>query len=253
MRPLWMALAFAGLAACSQEEMLQRFSSPEDQAVARAYIEQLRARKFDEIEKAMDPGLRAPHIRGTLTKMADLMPNREPTSVKLVGAHRFSESDVATVDTTFEYGFGDAWLLIHVAIRQKNGEKTIVGFNVNTMPRSLEEQNRFSLAGKSAIHYAVLAAAVASVLVSLYALAACVRTPRFRRKWLWVLFTLVGVGKVGVNWTTGAWGFAPLSVQFISAGAYAPLFGPWTVAVSLPLGALLFLLYKRPSLAKTGS
>jgi hypothetical protein len=51
-----------------------------------------------------------------------------------------------------------------------------------------------------------------------------------------------------VNWTTGEWDIAPLSVQLLSASAFAPLYGPWTVSVSLPLGALMFLIYRRTRL-----
>ena len=238
---------------CSQEELLQRFSSPEDQATAKSYIDRLRTGDFDEIEKSLDPSIRTPNIRDTLVKMAGLIPNQEPTSVKLVGAQSSRMPDANTVNTTFEYNFGDKWLLANVAVRDRQGTKTIVGFNVNLMTQSLEAQNTFTLAGKSTTHYAVLVAAVAAALVTLYSLVVCARTKLPRRKWLWVLLILVGVGKVAVNWTTGEWGIAPLSVQLFSASAFAPIYGPWTIAVSLPLGAIVFLIYKRSHLEQPES
>jgi len=250
MRKLIFVLGLFVLVACSQDELLQKFSSPEDQATAKSYIDQLRARKYDEIEKALDPSIRTASMRETLTKMAELIPNQEPTSIKLVGAHRFHMSDTTTVNTTFEYGYGDKWLLTNVAVRDKNGTKSIVGFNVNPIAQSLESQNRFSLSGKSGLHYAVFFAAVAVVLFTLYALVICVRTKPLKRKWLWILFILVGFGKLAVNWTTGEWGIAPFFVQLFSASAFAPLYGPWTIAVSIPLGAAMFLVYKRSRLAK---
>ncbi len=59
---------------------------------------------------------------------------------------------------------------------------------------------------------------------------------------------VVGLGKVAVNWTTGEWGIPPLSIQLSSASAAAPLYGPWTIAVSRPLGAIVFLLNRRSCL-----
>jgi hypothetical protein len=53
------------------------------------------------------------------------------------------------------------------------------------------------------------------------------------------------VGKFSVNWTTGQWAVSLTSVQLFCASAFAPLYGPWTIAVSLPLGALVFLLLRR--------
>jgi hypothetical protein len=238
-------LALMVLVACSQDELLQKFSSAEDQATAKSYIDRLRARKFDEIEKALDQSIRAANIRETLTKMADLIPTQEPTSMKVVGAHRLQTPDATTVNTTFEYNFGGKWLLANVAVRDKNGIKTIVGFNVNPITQSLESQNRFTLDGKSTAQYAVLLSAVTAALLTLYSLIACIRTKPLKRKWLWVLFILVGFGKVAINWTTGEWGIAPLSVQLFSASAFAPLYGPWTVAASIPVGALVFLMYRR--------
>lgn len=251
MRTSLYMLTLMALVACSQDELLQKLSSREDQAAAKGYIDQLRARKFDEIEEALDSSIRTSNTRDTLTKMAELIPNQEPTSIKVVGAERFHEyeSDTMTVNTTFEYGFGEKWFLTNVAIRDKKGVKTIVGLNVNPMAQSLESQNRFTFSGKSTAQYAVFLAAVAAVLVTLYALVVCARTKPLKRKWLWVLFILVGVGKLAVNWTTSEWGFAPLSVQLFSASAFAPLYGPWTIAVSIPLGAVIFLVYKRSRLA----
>lgn len=111
MRKPVFVLALIALVACSQDELLQKFSSPEDQATAKAYVNRLRARKFDEIEKALDQSIRTANIRDTLAKMADLIPSQEPTSIKLVGAHKLQTPDATTVNTTFEYNFGDKWLL----------------------------------------------------------------------------------------------------------------------------------------------
>jgi hypothetical protein len=91
----------------------------------------------------------------------------------------------------------------------------------------------------------VLALAVFFALLTLYALVVCIKTRLPGRKWPWVLFILLGVGKLSVNWTTGAWGISPVAVQLFSASATAPLYGSWTLAVSLPLGAIVFLLRRK--------
>jgi hypothetical protein len=158
------------------------------------------------------------------------------------------------VNTTFEYDFCGKWLLANVAVRDRQGIKTVVGFNVNPMTRSLESQNRFTLTGKTTAQYTVLLAAIAAALVTLCSLIICAKAKLPKRKWVWVLFILVGFGKVAVNWTSGEWGIAPLSVQLFSASAFAPFYGPWTIAASLPIGAIAFLIYWRSRLvAKTES
>src|ERR1700740_3363872 len=100
MRALLSALAFIPLLGCSQEDLLQKFSSPEDQATAKNYVDLLRARNFDEIESALDPSIRSENIRETMTRMADLMPTEAPSSIKLVGAQTFYAPGAKTINTT---------------------------------------------------------------------------------------------------------------------------------------------------------
>lgn len=244
-----LALLFA--AGCSQQSMLQMVSSPEDQSNARKYIDYLRSGSFDEIEQAMDPSLRSPNLRETLVRMAALLPAAQPSSIKVVGAQTFQGPNGVSRNITFEYDFSGNWFLMNVATLERADAVTIVGFNVSPRPTSLEEQNRFGLAGKSAIQYVTLALVAVLPLFTLVALILCVRTRMPGRKWPWVLFVILGFGQLAVNWTTGEWGFNLLSVQLFSASAAAAPYGPWTLAVSVPVGAIAFLLRRRAMLARS--
>jgi hypothetical protein len=239
-----LALAFLGflVVACSQEDWMRKIAPPEKQATARTYIEQLRNRDFHSIEKAADPSIAAEFGGGALDKMADIIPKGAPTSVKLVGANQFSSEKVGTtLNLTYEFQFGDKFLLINVARKTKDGVDTIIGLRVQPLSASLETLNRFTLSNKTALQYSVLGAAIAAALFTLYALVVCIRTKMERRKWLWILFILFGFGKIMVNWTTGQWDFTIFAAQLFSASAGAAFFGPWIVSVSLPVGAVLFL------------
>jgi hypothetical protein len=101
--------------ACTKEELLQKFSTPEAQQTARAYIDQLRAHDFDPIEQALDPSLHSADLHQTLERMAALIPNEKERSVKLVGAQIYQTPDAVTLNTSFEYSFQDKWILANVA------------------------------------------------------------------------------------------------------------------------------------------
>lgn len=249
----FLVLALLGLLAiaCSQEDIIRRFAPPEQQDIAKSYIEKLRNRDFAAIEKAADPSIAGGLQGSMLEKMAALIPQGAPTSVKLVGANQFSSKQAGmTLNLTYEFRFEDKFLLINVARKMQDGVETIVGFRVQPLTASLEAQNRFTLPDKSALQYGVLAAAIGAAIFTLVALIVCIRTKMARRKWLWILFILFGFGKIIVNWTTGQWDFTILSVQLFSASAAAGYFGPWVVSVSLPIGAAVFL-SRRKKLAVT--
>lgn len=233
------------LAGCGRTALMNHFAPQADQQAARGYIDLLRQHKFNQIEKAIDPSIRTATLHDKLAEMAAALPPQNPVSVKIVGANSFSSSGITERNLTFEYQFPHRWMLINIALRKRNGVTTIIGFRVKALPNSLENLNQFSLSGKGILQYVVLALAALAVLVSIYALVLCVRTRIVRRKWLWIVFILCGVGKVSINWATGQWGFMPISIQIFSAGAFAPLYGPWILSVSFPLGAVLFLLRRK--------
>jgi hypothetical protein len=243
------------LGACSQEQWMQRLASPAEQSTARGYIDHLRNREFNDIDIAADMTIAGPALDTTLGKMAELIPSGAPTSVKLVGAQRFSMSGATTLNLTFEYQFPGRWVVANVATKFKEGVTTIVGFHVYPESSSLESANRFTLSGKSVLQYVVLGAAIAAGLFTLAVLVVCIRTKMTRRKWLWILFILFGLGKVSVNWTTGQWGFMAFAAQLFGASAVAvSTYSPWIVSVSLPVGAVLFLInrWKRQVVSGAG-
>jgi hypothetical protein len=220
---------------------MKRFAPLQDEPVARQYLELLMPGKVDAIEHDMDPAVVDVDVRDKLVKMADTLPAKTPKSIKVVGAMSHKGEGVSESDITFECEFQSRWYLVNVALQRKGSVTTVLGLGVTPLSDSVENLNRFTLLGKSAVQYLVLALAVSSLLFSFYVLVMCKRTKRGTKRWLWMVLVLVGVGKFAVNWNTGQWTFTILAVQIPSAGATAPFYAPWTIAAYLPLGAIIFL------------
>ncbi|HEY4215159.1 MAG TPA: hypothetical protein VGM84_27050 [Steroidobacteraceae bacterium] len=240
----------AGLSGCDRQAVLEKLSTPEQRAAARHYIDALRDGRVEEIEAAADASLRTPDLHTKLLQLAALIPKEAPKSVKLVGTQVFKENEETRRNIVFEYEFPSTWMLMRVSTREKAGQSTIIGMHVNSEKASYDTLTQFSLAGKSPGQYVVLALVGILPLLTLYALILCVVTRLPRRKWLWVLFILVGFGSVSVNWNTGLWRGNVLSFQLFSASATAEAGGPWVFDVSIPLGAILFLIRRRSLMAE---
>jgi hypothetical protein len=230
---------------CNQNSLIKKFTPSGDEAVATNYIALLRQNKFDRIQNDLDPSIKSALTEDTLTKMASEIPPQDPISVKVIGAQQVRNPDLYQINLSFEYQFPSKWLLINVATQKKGGVSTIIGFNVYPLSDSLENFNRFTLIGKNLLQYTTFAFAILIPLFSLYALVICIRTKMEKRKWLWIIFILIGLGKFTVNWTTGQWNFAPLSLQLLGSSSFAPPYGAWLISVSLPLGAIMFLLRRK--------
>ena len=233
-------------AGCHQQQLGAGLVPAADQALATYYVDLLRARKFDDLDRAAVPSVRGPRLYDALLKMADALPEKgDPSSRKLVGAQIRTDQEGTTTNVVFEYDFSGKWVLANVAMLRKPDSVSLVGLSVRAIPESLEEHHRFRLTGKSALHYAALALAIVFPLLTLYALVVCARTKMAWQKWPWLLFILFGIGSVSINWTTGETQFSALAIRLFSVSAAEVLYGPWILSVSLPLGALVFLLRRK--------
>lgn len=252
------------LAACSQQELTQKIATPKDQADAQYYVDLLRARDFDAIEKSADSSISHAAFESELPKMAAVFPEGDPASLKpdsvkpdssrpapikpdsitLVGAQRRTINGDTSVAMTFEYAFSDKWVLASITIRDPDGARKLFAFKVNAEHESLRARNAFRLSGKSPLQYFVLLGTIAAFALTVWALIACALTP-MPRKARWIVFILLGLCDLGVNWTSGEWYFSPLYVQLFSASFATSRYGPLLISCSLPLGAILFLLRRR--------
>ncbi len=88
-------------------------------------------------------------------------------------------------------------------------------------------------------------------LFILATLVECVRTPIPRRKWLWVLFILLGFGSIQLNWTTADYAIQAFHVNLLGAGAVASgRYAPWVLSFGIPLGAITFWSRRKEFLTK---
>jgi hypothetical protein len=237
-------LFLAVLSGCNQATLMKKMTPQEDEAITRRYVDDLRQNRLDQIEHDLDPRLKDSNTHDTFSSMAEMFPDQEPVSTKVVGFRSFL-GNVRRTEVTLEYEFPQKWLLASVETQKSGGVTTIVGFRVTPIADSMENLNRFTLVGKGATQYAILSLAVLAPLFSLYVFVLCVKTRIGKKKWLWLIFILLGIGKLFVNWTTGEVFFTPLAVQLPDAGANAQFYGPWLVYVSIPLGAIIFLTMRK--------
>jgi hypothetical protein len=229
------------LAGCNDAALMKRIVPVQDEATARNYVELLRRGEIDEVQGKLDPSVAQPDDREKLMQISGLFPKGEPQSSKVVGIRQFHNQAYSTTAITLEYELSDRWLLVTVTTKREGEVSTLLGLNASPAADSQENLNRFTFIGKSAVQYLILITALSSLLFTFYVFVQCALTEHLKMKLLWLIVVLLGIGKLGVSWLTGEWAFTPISIQIPCAQAVRPLYGPWTIAASFPLGALLFL------------
>lgn len=230
------------LSGCDPQQTIEKFASDSDKRRAVELIEMMRAGKVDALARKFTRSLQTPDLRSTLAGMPALMPAGEPRKRTLVGAWINVMNGVRSSNLTYQYDFGDRWFMVNCAYVESGPEVGIVGMRINPLPAPLKAQPDFGLRGKSPLQYAVLVAGFLNLALVLLALVRCVVDRNLPRKWLWVIFILVGVSQISVDWSSGAWEFHYFWFLLFSASAVFQPYGSWVVSVALPVGALVYLM-----------
>lgn len=232
------------LAACSVPLSEADFNQTPEARFLRNMVNWLAAHDYAALERQGDAQLDAKSLRPGLERMSASLPKGTPLDVAPVTwqvVQSNTHGRLATVAAEYHYP-GNQWLVVTAQLSGEPGAFRILGFRLEPLPMPMAQLHAFKLAGKGPVHYFFLLMTVGAVLITLAALVQCIRTPGLRRKWLWVLFILVGVCAVTLNWTTGAIGVNPLYFNLFSA-AFMRLgwSGPWLISFCIPVGALVFL------------
>lgn len=224
---------------------MDRMAPDDDEVLAMKCLTALRARDFETVIGQLDPQVVKPGIESKMLPVADMLAQEEPVSVELVGCRIFSTPDKRRSHLTYQYHFTNAWILATITIDTVGENKKVFAVSVNPIPKSLGELNAFTLVGKSIRYYVLLSLAVIIPVFIIWTIILCART-KIRKKWLWIIFILIGITKLNLNWTTGQMGFQPIAFQIPSMGMMkmGP-YAPWILTVSFPLGAILFLIKRR--------
>lgn len=249
------AVLCLALNACSQQALIDKLEPKAESSSAKAIINQLRSGDIDAVKAQIDPKYLSADIDGKLHGLASTFPDSPLESVKTIGAYtthfsKFGPHEQGVVfNLTYEYEFRDTWVVANVMLKRQSDKLMIEGLRAKRLADPLEASNAFTVKDKSATHWLMFALLIADVLLCIYAFVLCLRTPIARRKWLWALFTLVGVTTLHFDWSSGQFSFQLLSVQLLSGSAVAQVYGPLVLGLSIPLGAIWFLIVRRRLIA----
>jgi hypothetical protein len=248
-----LVLALANAPWCARADNRAQYRtlfSAEEIALADQCFEALRKHDLAAVAAKLDPSLRNADTMARLEKMASLVPPQDPVSSDIFQGTVTTTNGVRSTRLTFQYLFPKVWLVADFT-EGKVGKELLVGnFKVQLMSRSLWELNEISPQALTFKPAATLLVAGAAIVVPTFILVTaviCLLTPiPWRRKWFWLLFILIGVTELSVDWMTGETSFhlfyfLLLGASLLKGGAY----GGWVFSMSLPLGAMIFWV-KRP-------
>lgn len=251
LQALFLVCVLLLLAACDTKELIQKFVPPDDDAFARRFIDALRAEDYALTDQLLAPSLRDEKTQAGLREIGRVLGRGELLSTEVTGCVVSVNGAGQTTNLSYQLHLSEGWVAGNVVLAREQGSAAaIVGGTFQSIPNSLEVINRFSFAGRPLRHSLVFMIWVAIPLVILTALVHCIRS-RIQRKWLWVLFIVLGFVQFRFHWTSGQFEIQPLAALLFGASVFRPgLYGPWIFSFALPVGAVAFLIRRRKLMLK---
>jgi hypothetical protein len=237
------------LASCDYKAFLQKFVPKDDDAFAHRFLDAVRTGDYAAADQMLDASLRGEKSASGLHDLNGVLAHGEPVSVEIIGCNIFTNASpqgmTRTTNLSYQIHFPDSWAAGNVIVGHPSGGMSVLGSRFQPIPDSLEVLNRFTFAGKSLPHYLVFTACIAVPVFILVTLMMCIRSP-IRRKWLWIVFILLGFIQFRFDWTSGQFQVQPISFALFGAGAFrlSP-YAPWILSFAIPIGAIIFLLLRR--------
>jgi hypothetical protein len=251
MRGAWLAFGALLLVGClNEKDLIQKFAPKEDDEFARHFITLIREGRYDEASPLIDPVVADKAGPAEMLQLHKIVDHGEPIAIELIGANvgyfkTWSGSGSRQTNLVYQLQFRDAWVVATVVVQSNDDGRRIWSAFFQPVSDSLQVLNRFTLVNKTATHYLFLAAAILVPLFIVATMVICFRS-RVRRRWLWLIFIVLGFVQFRLNWTTGAWDIAPISLNLLGASwIRASSYAPVILSFSIPVGAITFLICRR--------
>ncbi|MGD2131429.1 MAG: hypothetical protein PVI23_01465 [Maricaulaceae bacterium] len=254
------AIAAAFLSACSISETIENMV-PDDVKAFVAEVEPLVLSADPAMANFMTPDAAATITDEFLTAHSEYLPaDLAVIDSKWLG-YRFSTTTTTTGSSTWieifrELKLSDGACVLTYRLVRTDDTLELLYFNVACLTSEQIAAQQFSLRDKSLAHYVVFGFLIALPVLSLATIGAVWTTRRLKRRILWSLFCLLGIGALLFNWSTGEFGSSIIvanpngytlnlaQFQLLSASAAKAPYGPWIFTISFPIGAFLFWIQK---------
>jgi hypothetical protein len=218
---------------------------PDADAFARRAIAMVQHGDSAALSKIIDQSLNSRTQWTNLQALRDTLQVFNPDTLELVGFQALTMDERSSITLSYQLHGTTRWGVVTIPLDRRGRGFVVMGLNLEPLPSSVQDLNAFTLSARTWRHYLILTLALVSVFVSVGSAILIARTPMPRR-WLWAFIALLGLGQIGIDWTSGDVFVNFLRLQLLGAGFVRPgSVGPWIISFSLPVGAVWALWHHR--------
>jgi hypothetical protein len=246
-------LLFVALVAGCNQNSTDTFTSPRERRFAENEINHLVKRNLDSVKANLAPGLQTGNVDSALGVISRAFPDEPYDSMKFISfnifvMNRFVDGDRFHRKASYEleYYYKDKAVYASITLDSTVRGINVIGLNAYPLGQHLEQINAFDLTRPGVFGIPFILLMVASFSVIVVALVKCILRKGLRKKWLGIVFIVVGIGQVSYNWANHDFKLGILTIKFLGIGYLRHgIMGPWMLFLSFPVGAVVFLVKYR--------
>lgn len=216
----------------------------EREAQAQRVFEAVRAQDRTAVDGMVTDRIKPDLTDDVLAQMAGYIPEGTPSESKTIAWQSNTTNGQRAYRIVRQLTYPSAVVTFDtVMLREGDGPWKVDGVHVNNVSTAQAALGRFSLSNKSPLHYGVI---LLTVLAPIICLGTAV-VAGLRRRWGWMVGSLIGVGQFAFNWGTGALQFQAVNIALFAAGVFKgpSATDPWIFSFAIPIPALLFWCLKK--------
>lgn len=251
-------LLLTGIFGCNSPKELPVYDSakPADK-FSRTFIDKIITGQTESAIADIDPEVLNDEAKDFITNASNNIDGATPKKYRVLEVNWASGYSTKTGKYTnyrlgYEYEFEKGNILFRTVINEKDGKFWVTSFNGEFLPAPVSELTKFTLTGKSVLHYIFL---VFCILVPLFILTTLIMMLfskiTTKKKIIWALIILlISLPKFLINWGDGQLDFSLLNISLLGSGFNKPtLYSPWLLSFHIPIGAIVYW-FKRKSLLR---
>jgi len=232
---------------CSTEKYLEKLVPNDISVYTQQYISKIIDGDIEYCYNQLTSDIKNPEAKNSIIKLNSYLQDKTLIN-KLVLSYRRSwtagskKADITYHQIQYEYEYKSDFIIYSIVIKDDNKVKSINGFRINISKVSLSKANEFDFNNKKAIHYFFFLMTIMQPLIILITIVGILKS-NFTKKWLWIVFSFIGILSFNLNWSTGDLSYQLFSIKIFSASFLkSNLYGPWIMSFGIPIGSVIFWL-----------
>ena len=244
------------LSGCSSSEIPQKLIPEKADKFAKDYINKLANGDTEYCFNKLSKEFQDDNARAFYIQMYENIKGKKLISSRIINSqysttYAVKETTIYSLAYEYEYEYPNSlWVYYTFQILKKDNDFEVQTFNINPSDHSLSLDYEFTFKNKSFRHFLWLFFSIIIPLFILTTIVFIIKTP-IKKKWLWIIFILIGFVSFSLNWTTGEFGISPISFKLLGAGFIkSGIIAPWIISFSIPFGAIFFWIKRRQILTE---